>query len=101
MASAARWDGFPLMAEEMSASRPRCDWEDRCSCREGMIHCTDRFWQHADGPECSEGAECPGLKVHHKRIHACDSRCLRCRDYRAAETGRIARRNVAGDWTTW
>ena len=32
------------MAEGMSASRPRCDWEDLCSCREGMVHCTDRSW---------------------------------------------------------
>ena len=66
-----------------------------------VLSCPGDVWKHVDGAECSEGDDCRGLKVQHGHVSGCDSRCLRCKDARAAQRDEITARNAAGDWTSW
>lgn len=66
-----------------------------------VLSCPGHVWRHADGPECSEGDDCRGLKVEHPHVNYCDSRCSRCRDFRESAEDRVKARNAAGDWTVW
>lgn len=78
-------------------------WADAAPGRKTTLSCRGHVWQHADGPECSEGAECAGIgrEIRHDRWGTCPPSCLRCRDARARAESEVEARNAAGDWTTW
>lgn len=76
------------------------EYADHAPGYQTVLSCPGHIRRHADGPECTEG-DCRGLKAHHQHVYYCDDRCLRCRDYRAAQEDSVKARNAAGDWTTW
>lgn len=66
--------------------------------RRTTLSCPGKVCRHTDGIECSEDPMCPGHKLPHGSVTACNPAygggCERCADG-------VKLRNMAGDWTVW